>query len=175
MSLLQHLLGNATEIPAETAQQEFATVLVHGEVVQRAYVLIRDMLAFTSHRILSVDKQGITGKRQNLTSIPYSSITMFTRVSAGHLDWNAELHVWIKGRSTPYPIQFHKGVDVNQIYQLLSHYVIGGASAWQPPASQKVASSGGPREAVSLQPYEDPFEKWQQEQKAEQSDAPPTA
>src|SRR5437764_13802812 len=83
MSLLQHLLGNATEIPADKAQQEFASVLISDEVVQRAYVLIRDMLAFTTHRIISVDKQGITGKRQNLASIPYGSITMFTRMSSG--------------------------------------------------------------------------------------------
>jgi Bacterial PH domain len=86
--------------------------------------LIRDVLAFTDYRIISVDKQGLTGKRQNLTSIPYRSISMFTRVSAGHLDWNAELHVWVRGRAAPYPFQFYKGVDINQVYRLLSYYVI---------------------------------------------------
>jgi hypothetical protein len=70
-------------------------------------MLIRDMLAFTGYRIISVDKQGLTGKRQNLTSIPYKSITMFTRVSAGHLDWNAELYVWVPGRATQYAV--HRG------------------------------------------------------------------
>lgn len=124
MSLLQGLLGNATEVPPDRAQQEFAGVLIDGEKVHCAFVLIRDMLAFTDYRIISLDKQGLTGKRQNLTSIPYRSISMFTRVSAGHLDWNAELHVWVRGRAAPYPFQFYKGVDINQVYRLLSHYVI---------------------------------------------------
>ena len=124
MSLLQHLLGNATEITPDKAQAEFADVLIEGETVQRAYMLIRDVLAFTDYRIISVDKQGLTGKRQNLTSIPYRSISMFTRVSAGHLDWNAELHVWVRGRAAPYPFQFYKGVDINHVYRLLSYYVI---------------------------------------------------
>jgi hypothetical protein len=122
MSLLQQLLGNATEVAPDKAQREFADVF-EGETIQRAYMLIRDMLAFTDYRIISVDKQGLTGRRQNLTSIPYKSISMFTRVSAGHLDWNAELYVWVRGRSTPYLFQFYKGVDINQVYKLLSYYV----------------------------------------------------
>jgi hypothetical protein len=174
MSLLQHLLGNATEIPADKAQQEFADVLISGEVVQRAFVLIRDMLAFTTHRIISVDKQGITGKRQNLTSIPYESISMFTRVSAGHIDWNAELHVWVKGRASPYPFQFYKGVDVNQVYQLLSHYVLGAPAALAPAQGHRSPSSQ-PQKEVVLEPYEDPFEKWQREQKEKESRDVPEA
>ena len=125
MSFLQQLLGNATEVPPDKVQQEFAAVLIDGETVQRAFALIRDILAFTDYRIISVDKQGLTGKRQDLTSIPYRSISMFTRVSAGTLDWNAELHVWVRGRATPYTFQFYKGVDINQVYRLLSYYVIG--------------------------------------------------
>jgi hypothetical protein len=61
MSLLQQLLGNATEVAPDKAQREFADVF-EGETIQRAYMLIRDMLAFSDYRIISVDKQGLTGQ-----------------------------------------------------------------------------------------------------------------
>lgn len=53
--------------------------------------------------------------------------------------------------------------------------VTRGSSAWQPPCAEKVTSPSATQLPVSLQPYEDPFEKWQQEQNAKQAAAAPPA
>lgn len=124
MSLLQGLLGNVSEVEPEKVKEEFGPIFIEGEEIQRAYVLIRDMLIFTNYRVISLDKQGMTGKKQELMTIPYKSIDHFSKVSAGMMDWNAELHISVKGRPAPYTFQFSKGVDVNSVYQLLSYYVI---------------------------------------------------
>jgi hypothetical protein len=124
MSLLHGLMGNVSEISPAEAHKEFGAILFDGEEIQQAYVLVRDMLVFTNFRIISLDKQGVTGKKQNLTTIPYKSINKFAKVSAGIMDLNAELLIYTKGDGTPYTFQFSKGVDINEVYKFLSYHVI---------------------------------------------------
>ncbi|MEM6822015.1 MAG: PH domain-containing protein [Verrucomicrobiota bacterium] len=124
MSLVQGLLGNVTEMPLEEAKNEFGAILIDGEEIQKGYVLIRDMLVFTNFRIISLDKQGVTGKKQNLTTITYKSIRKFSKVSAGIMDLNAELYVYVKGDPSPHVFQFSKDLDINEVYKFLSYYVI---------------------------------------------------
>jgi len=124
MSLLHGLMGNCTEIPMEQAQEEFGPFLLEGEQIQHGYVLIRDMVIFTNYRVLSLDKQGMTGKKQELVTIPYKAINTFSKVSAGMMDLNAELHINVKGHGMPFTFAFSKGVDINQVYNFLAYYVI---------------------------------------------------
>lgn len=121
--MLQGLLGNVSEIPVEKAYEEFAPILIDGEEIQKAYVLIRDMLVFTNFRVISLDKQGVTGKKQSLTTIPYKSIHKIAKVSAGLMDLNAELVIHTRGEM-PQTFQFSKGVDINEVYKFLSYYII---------------------------------------------------
>jgi hypothetical protein len=124
MSLLQNLMGNATEILSDAAQNEFQPILVEGETVTKAFKLIRDQIVMTNLRLISINKQGVTGKKQEMTSIPYSSIKKFSKESAGHFDLDAELRIWLAGETEPCKWDFSRGVDINQVYQVLSHYVL---------------------------------------------------
>lgn len=127
MSLFHNLLGNVSEVPPETAQREFQPILLDGETVSKAYKLFRDMIVMTNFRIISLDKQGVTGTKQHVTSIPYRNIKKFSKESAGIFDMDAELYVWLAGDAEPIKWGFAKGVNINEVYVLLSYYVLTAA------------------------------------------------
>ena len=123
MGLLDGLLGNAAEVEPGKMQAEFAQVLGPGEQVERAYVLIRDAMLFTNRRLILVDKQGMTGSKIEYHSIPYRAVTHFSVETAGHLDLDAELRIWISGRAEPFAQQFRKGLSIYSVQAVLAGYV----------------------------------------------------
>jgi len=125
MGLLSGLLGNASEADIGKVEAELGELLIEGERVDAAFQLIRDLIIFTSKRLITVDKQGMTGKKKEITSIPYKSITRFSKETAGHLDMDSELKVWQSGNATsPIEFTFKRGKSINEVYRLLSHYVL---------------------------------------------------
>ncbi|NDI99021.1 PH domain-containing protein [Flavobacterium sp. LaA7.5] len=125
MGIFNALLGQASEISAEKVQQEFSPLLIEGETIVKAYKVIRDMFVFTNKRLILVDKQGLTGSKIDYQSIPYSSIIKFSKESAGLLDLDAELKIWVRGETTPIKKQFGKDNNINEVYQVLSQYILG--------------------------------------------------
>ncbi|MDJ0837978.1 MAG: PH domain-containing protein [Acidobacteriota bacterium] len=124
MGLLSGLLGNASEIDASKIEKQFELVLVQGERVEKAYKLIRDLLVFTNKRLVLVDKQGLTGKKQQFTSIPYKSIVRFSKETSGHFDLDAEIKIWLSSTDEPISLEFKKNKNVHEIYLVLSGYVL---------------------------------------------------
>jgi hypothetical protein len=124
MGLISGILGNATEIPVAEAEQELRPILIEGERVEHAFKLIRDQIIFTSKRVVTIDKQGLTGSKQNIRSIPYKSIKMVSKEGAGMLDLDAELVIWVTGESQPLKFEFKKGVDINQVYTLICRHIL---------------------------------------------------
>jgi hypothetical protein len=124
MGLLDGLLGNAAKIDAATIQQEFGKILTPGESVEHAYQLIRDYFVFTNKRLVLVDKQGMTGSKVEYHSIPYKSITHFSIESAGTLDLDAELKIWVSSKSEPIQKQFNKKLSIYEVHAVLAGYVL---------------------------------------------------
>ena len=125
MGLLSGMLGHASEVSIEKITKEFQPILLDDERIERAFRLIRDMLVFTTKRVIMVNKQGITGSKIDYQSIPYSSIKMFSKESAGMMDFDAELKIWLTRESTPTIKQeFRKGDNINDAYKILSKYVL---------------------------------------------------
>ncbi|WP_129841306.1 PH domain-containing protein [Streptomyces sp. RFCAC02] len=117
------LFGNAHAVDAGEAEQEYARLLGEGERVHAAYLLIRDTLLFTDRRLILVDKQGVTGKKIEYHSLPYRSITHFAVETAGHMDLDAELKIWLSGMPVPLTKKFTKGVDIYEVQAILTQYV----------------------------------------------------
>ncbi len=125
MGLLSGLMGHASEVSIEKLTAEFQPILLDDERIEKAYKLIRDMLVFTNKRLILVNKQGITGSKVDYQSIPYSSIKMFSKETAGMMDFDAELKIWLTGESAPTIKQdFRKGDNINEAYKVLSKYVL---------------------------------------------------
>jgi hypothetical protein len=124
MGLLSGLLGHASEIDASKLEEEFELILGNSERIEHAYKLIRDLIVFTNKRLVIVDKQGITGKKQEVLSIPYESITKFSKETSGHFDLDAELKLWIRGDSVPIVWEFKKNKNIHEIYRVLGDCVL---------------------------------------------------
>jgi len=124
MGLVRGLMGHATEINIEKIKEEFSPLMVKGEKLLTAFKLVRDLFVFTNLRLILVDKQGVTGKKVDYQTIPYKSITRFAKESAGVLDLDAELKIWIHGQKEPIKKEFKKDDSVNKIYRILSTVIL---------------------------------------------------
>lgn len=65
MGLFSGILGNASNASTESVERDLEKIMLDDEKVEHAYKLIRDLIVFTNRRLILVDKQGISGKKQN--------------------------------------------------------------------------------------------------------------
>ncbi|MGB3638441.1 MAG: PH domain-containing protein [Rivularia sp. (in: cyanobacteria)] len=124
MGIFSGMMGNASEVNPEKLERELASLLIEGESMHKAFKLIRDLVIFTNKRIILIDKQGMTGKKTEFLSIPYKSIKYFSKESAGTIDLDAEIKVWISGDDLPKEFQFSKDNSVDEVYRILSYYTL---------------------------------------------------
>lgn len=123
--MFSRLMGNAGNVDAGKLKQEFGKLLADDEDILSGFKVIRDTIIFTDRRVIMIDVQGITGRKKEYLSIPYSKITMFSVESAGSFDLDAELKIWISGVSGPIQKQFNKSANVWELQSLLAQ-VTGG-------------------------------------------------
>lgn len=108
------------EIPVP---QDVAEILVPGEQSYTAFKTFRDSAIFTNKRLIVRDSQGLTGKKVEIYSLPYSSINMWSSENAGKvLDWNAEIELWTKAGHIK--IKVGKGADIRRIDSLIASCVL---------------------------------------------------
>ncbi|WP_462158150.1 PH domain-containing protein [Pseudoalteromonas sp. GB56] len=124
MGLFSGLIGNASEVDAEEIDNLLEEILAPGENLEKAYKVIRDLFLFTNKRLILVDKQGMTGSKVEVLSIPYGKITKFSKESAGHFDLDAELKIWIGSDPSPLTKNFKAGDNINEVYRILSRYAL---------------------------------------------------
>ena len=124
MGLFNAILGNASEASTEDVSKEFGPLLIEGENIEKAFKLIKDMFVFTNKRLILAEKQ-LVGTKVDYLSIPYSSIKKFSKESAGILDLDAELKIWLNHDDQPIKKQFGKGGNnINEVYQILSRHIL---------------------------------------------------
>ena len=85
--------------------QDVQNLLVQGEQAVGAYKTFRDTAIFTNMRLIVRDAQGMTGKKVEIYSLPYSRIDMWSSENAGTLDWNSELVACCLGTFTVDAVQ----------------------------------------------------------------------
>lgn len=103
--------------------EDIVDVLAPGEVAVAAYRTLRDSATFTDKRMIIRDVQGITGKKVEIYSIPYSTINMWSTETAGLLfDLSAEVELWT--RAGQIKITLQKGVDVREFDRLIAHCIL---------------------------------------------------
>lgn len=98
-------------------------LLVSGESVIGSYVSMRDRVVFTNKRIISCNVQGITGKKVDYTSIPYSKIQCYSVETGGTFDFDAELEVWISGIGG-IKFELSSGANIKALCQNISEFIL---------------------------------------------------
>jgi len=97
-------------------------LLVEGEVAVAAYKTFRDCAIFTNKRLIVRDVQGLTGKKVEIYSLPYSSINMWSTENAGILDINAEVELWTKAGHIK--VNLRSGIDVRRFDKLIANALL---------------------------------------------------
>ncbi len=103
--------------------KELAPILIDGEEVIACYKSVRDGVAFTNKRLIVISIEGITGKKKDLTSLPYSKIQAFSIETSGVFDIDSELELWFSGLGKV-RLEFTGGTKVTEVCKLISNYVL---------------------------------------------------
>lgn len=98
-------------------------MFVQDESIIGAFQSIRDGVVFTNKRIFAINVQGITGKKKDFTSLPYSKIQAFSVETAGVLDLDSELELWFSGMGKV-KFEFVSKADVSGICRMISEKVL---------------------------------------------------
>ena len=110
------------EIPIPDDVKE---LLIDGEEAVTAYKTFRDSAIFTTKRLIVRDAQGLTGKKVEIYSLPYSSINMWSSENAGKMfDVNAELELWT--RAGHIKVKLDKKIDIRRLDKLIAWAVLKG-------------------------------------------------
>ena len=127
-NILQGLMGNLSEVSADSLAAEFGAYLMEGETIQTGFKLVRDALIITDRRILSFDKQGTTGQKMRVDSIYLSSIYHVTAETAGFGLDDSELEIdyittpFLKAHGVEYArkkYEFPKKYNIQGLYKML--------------------------------------------------------
>ena len=97
--------------------------LLPDEKIISAYKGIRDYVVFTDKRFISVNVQGITGKKQDFTSMPYKKISVFSIETSGTLDLDSELELYFSGVGKV-KFEFSGRCDIVEIGKLIASYAL---------------------------------------------------
>lgn len=79
-------MQNLVRIPEKDICKNAQRLLLDGETVVGSYKTVRDQVVFTTHRIILVDMQGVTGTRQEIFVLPYRKVLHFGIQTAGFGD-----------------------------------------------------------------------------------------
>jgi hypothetical protein len=78
---------------------------------------------FTNKRLIAVNVQGMTGKKRDFTSLPYSKVQALSVETAGAFDRDAELDLWFSGLGKV-RLEFKGSADIRGLGQMIANYVL---------------------------------------------------
>ncbi len=94
-----------------------------GEQIIQTFRGVRDGVVFTNKRIITINVQGLTGKKKDFTSLPYSKIQAYSVESAGVFDLDSELDLWFSGMGRV-RFEFVARANVSEICRIISERVL---------------------------------------------------
>lgn len=116
---------NLIPIDINSVRSEVNGLLIDGEEIISAFKTIRDQLIFTNERIISIDVQGITGKRKSFTSMPYSKVQFFAIQTPGFAELipDSELVLTFSNGFIA-TFEFKGNVNIGEIGRKISEFVL---------------------------------------------------
>lgn len=98
-------------------------ILVDGEAALLTYKGIRDGVVFTSKRIIAINVQGMTGKKVDISSLPYSRIQAYSTETAGTFDLDSELELWFSGLGKV-KLEFTRNTNIAALCKLIGEKIL---------------------------------------------------
>lgn len=111
------------KVKDEKVDNNILALLIPKEEIIGVYRSVRDYVVFTNRRFISVNIQGVTGKKRDYTIMPYSKISVFSIETSGVLDMDSELQLYFSGvgRVT---FEFTGNSDIVEIGQMISRHML---------------------------------------------------
>lgn len=107
----------------KTFHSTISPMFTDGEFIIGTYQSVRDGVVFTNKRIIAINVQGITGKKKDFTSLPYSKIQVYSVETAGTLDNDCELDLYFSGLGHV-RFEFVHTINITEICRLISEKVL---------------------------------------------------
>lgn len=111
------------KVDTDKFNSEISNLLIDGENIIGCYQDIRDHVIFTNKRIISVNVQGITGRKKDFTSLPYAKISAFSIETAGTFDLDSELDLFYSGVGKV-RFEFKGNSDLIEIGRIISEFAL---------------------------------------------------
>lgn len=119
----QNCVFKLRKVNENSVAKEIMPLFIQGENLIGVYKGIRDYVVFTNKRLIAVNVQGMTGKKKDFTSLPYSKIQAFSVETSGHFDLDSELELYFSGLGKV-KLEFTGASDIVQIGQLIGTFVL---------------------------------------------------
>lgn len=117
------LLFKLKKVKGSLISFEIDPLLIPGEHIIATYQAIRDHMVFTNKRIIAVNVQGVTGKKKDFSSLPYSKVTAFSIETAGSIDTDSELELYFSGLGKV-KFEFTGASDIIEIGKTISEFIL---------------------------------------------------
>lgn len=98
-------------------------MLLDDETVFAAFKSVRDQVVFTTRRVIAINVQGVTGKKKDFTSLPYSKIQAFSVETAGLLSIDTTMVLWFAGLGKA-TFEFKGNFDIKSFNKLIGKYIL---------------------------------------------------
>ena len=109
------------QIDPSSVLKDVQPLLIEQEQIIGAYKAIRDYCIFTNKRLIAVNVQGVTGKKKDFSSLPYSKVVAYSVETAGVFDLDSELELYFSGLGKV-KFEFTGSSNIVQIGQTISRY-----------------------------------------------------
>ncbi len=116
-------LFKLSPVEPESQMKRVAPLLIEGEYIVAAFKTIRDSVVFTNKRVIAINVQGITGRKVDFTSLPYSKIQAYSIETAGTFDLDCELDLFYSSIGQ-IRFELRGGCDVRELCRIISTYVL---------------------------------------------------
>ncbi len=116
---------NLKPIDMKSVNQNALRILIDGEQLLCAFKTVRDQVLFTNKRIITVDVQGVTGKRQEVSTLPYSKIQYFSIQTPGFAELvpDSEMELFFSNGFMA-RFEFKGSTNIVALGKVISEYVL---------------------------------------------------
>jgi len=110
-------------VPTESLRKDVEMFLIDGEELLGSFQAVRDKVVITTKRIIVINVQGLTGKKVDYTSLPYTKVQSFSVETAGWVDLDCEIELWFSGLGSV-KLEIIGNFDIVRFNKVLSELIL---------------------------------------------------
>ena len=111
-------------VEPDSVMPRVGPLLIDGEYIVAAFKTIRDSVIFTNKRVVTINVQGLTGKKTDYTSLPYSRLQAYSVETSGHFDRDSELDLFFGAGIGQIRFELKGGYDIVNLCKLISAHIL---------------------------------------------------